>query len=78
MLRTIELPISETLFQRLEQAARLAGISTADFIQQLLGRSLREWTVEELEQQEVAAYLRQPVALGEFDAWETEQSWGEV
>ncbi len=47
MLRTIELPISETLFQRLEQAARSAGISTADFIQHLLGRSLREWTVEE-------------------------------
>lgn len=78
MLRTIELPISETLFQRLEQAARLAGISTADFIQQLLGRSLREWRVEELEQQEVEAYLRQPVTPGEFDVWETEQSWGEV
>jgi hypothetical protein len=78
MLRTIQLPLNETLFQRLEQAARLAGISTADFIQQLLGRSLREWTVEELEKQEVEAYLRQPVRPGEFDAWETEQSWGEV
>lgn len=77
MMRTMELQISETLFQRIEYAARLAGISTAEFIQQLLRRSLHEWTTAELEQQEIEAYQRQPVRAGEFDGWESEQAWGE-
>ena len=77
MTITMELQISETLFQRIEHAARLAGISTAEFIQQLLRRSLGEWTLTELEQQEIEAYIRQPVQAGEFDGWETEQAWGE-
>lgn len=77
MMRTMELQISETLFQRIEQAARLAELSTTEFTQQLLRRSLREWTTAELEQQEIDAYKRQPVQLGEFDGWEGEQVWGE-
>ena len=76
-MRTMELQISETLLQRIEQAARLAGVSTADFMLQLLRRSLREWTTVELEQQEIEAYKRQPVQPGEFDGWESEQAWGE-
>ena len=77
MMRTMELQISETLFQRIEQAARLAELSTTEFTQQLLRRSLREWTTAELEQQEIDAYKRQPVQPGEFDVWEDEQVWGE-
>ena len=77
MMRTMELQISETLFQRIEQAARLAELSTTEFTQQLLRRSLREWTTAELEQQEIDAYKRQPVQPGEFDVWEGEQVWGE-
>ncbi len=76
MMRTMELQISETLFQRIEQAARLAGVSTVDFMLQLVRRSLREWTTAELEQQEIEAYKRQPVQPGEFDGWESEQAWG--
>lgn len=78
MMRTMEVTLNERLFQRLEQSARLAGVPFSEFIQQLLGRSLREWTIEELEQQEIAAYQRLPVTPGEFDGWETEQSWGEA
>lgn len=78
MMKTMELTISEMLFQQIEQAARLTGTSTADFVQQLLRRSLQEWTTAELEQKEIEAYLRQPVTPGEFDGWENEQAWGEV
>ncbi len=77
MMRTMELQISDTLFQRLEHAARVTEISTDEFVQQLLGRSLSEWTTAELEQQEIEAYKRQPVLAGEFDGWESEQAWGE-
>jgi hypothetical protein len=73
----MELQISETLFQRIEQAARLAGISTTELIQHLLRRSLGEWTTAELEQQEIEAYMCLPVMPGEFDMWESEQAWGE-
>jgi hypothetical protein len=78
MVVTMELTISEILWQQMEQAARLAGLSTADFTQQLLKRSLSEWTTAELERQEIEAYLRQPVTPGEFDLWENEQAWGEA
>ena len=64
MMRTMALQISETLFQRIEQAAWLAELSTTEFTQQLLRRSLREWTTAKLEQQEI-------------DVWENEQVWGE-
>jgi len=78
MMRTMEVTLNENLFQGLEQAARLSGMPFSEFIQQLLRRSLREWTVEELEQQEIEAYQRKPVMPGEFDGWETEQAWGEA
>jgi hypothetical protein len=77
-LKTMELTISETLFRHLERAARLAGVSTSDFVERLLDRSLSESLIAELERQEVEAYRQHPVVPGEFDVWENEQIWGDV
>jgi metal-responsive CopG/Arc/MetJ family transcriptional regulator len=78
MMRTMEVTLNESLFKRLEQAARLTGVPFSEFVQQMLKRSLQEWTVEELERQEIEAYQRLPVTPGEFDVWDAEQSWGEA
>ncbi|MCB0062009.1 MAG: hypothetical protein KDE47_13345 [Caldilineaceae bacterium] len=75
-MRTME--VNDSLFQLLEQAARQAGIPLSEFVHRMLRRSLQEWTIEELEQQEIEAYQRLPVVSGEFDVWETEQAWGEL
>ena len=76
-LRTMELTLNEVLFQRLERAARPAGLTVSEFVLQLLKRWFGEMTVAELEQQEITAYQRMLVVTGEFDVWESEQSWGE-
>ncbi len=76
-MRTMELTLNEVLFQQLERAARPAGLSVSEFVLQLLKRWFGEITVAELEQQEIAAYKRMPVVAGEFDVWQSEQSWGE-
>jgi hypothetical protein len=73
----MELTISETLFQHIERAARNAGLTTSDFVEQLLGRTLSESLITELERQEIEAYRRHPVMPGEFDVWEEEQVWGD-
>jgi len=70
MMRTLEFQISEALFAQIEQMALLTGLSTSEFMQQLFRRSLREWSIEELEQQEIEAYRQQPVMPGEFDVWQ--------
>jgi metal-responsive CopG/Arc/MetJ family transcriptional regulator len=76
MMRTTQITLNEILLEHLEQAAYRAGIPFSEFIQQMLRRSLQEWTIEELEQQEIEAYQRLPVVAGEFDVWESEQAWG--
>ena len=76
-MKTIELVLNESLAERIEQGARLTGQSVSEFVQQLIRRSLHEWTMAELERQEIEAYKRLPVQQGEFDVWETEQAWGE-
>ncbi len=73
----MELPMNEVLFQRLEEAARPAGISVSDLVLQLLKQWFGEKKVAELEQQEILAYKQMPVTAGEFDMWETEHAWGE-
>ena len=77
MLRTMQVTISDTLLQQIEQRAKLLGIPPSELIQSALRRVLSEWTSNELERLEVEAYKRQPVQPGEFDVWETEQAWGE-
>ena len=76
--RTMEVSLNEVIFQRLEQAARLGGISVSDFVLQLLIRWFGEVSIAELERQEIEAYKRLPVTPGEFDVWESEQAWGEA
>lgn len=76
-IRTMEVSLNEVIFQRLEQAARRAGISVSEFVLQLFTRWFGEVTVAELERQEIEAYKRLPVTAGEFDVWENEQAWGE-
>lgn len=76
-MHTMELELNDALFQRLEQAARPAGISVSELILQLLKRWFGEMTIAELERQEIEAYKQMPVAVGEFDVWENEQVWCE-
>ena len=77
-IRTMEVSLNEVIFQRLEQAARLGGISVSEFVLQLLIRWFGEVSIAELERQEIEAYKRLPVTAGEFDVWKSEQAWGEA
>ena len=77
MLRTMQVTMSDTLLQQVEQRSKLLGVAPSEFVQNALKRVLSEWTSSELERLEIEAYKRQPVEPGEFDVWGDEQSWGD-
>lgn len=78
MMRTVKIPLNKNLLQRLDEVAWLVKMPFAKFVQQGVRRALYQRAIAELEQQEIAAYQRQPVQFGEFDRWQAEQAWSEL
>jgi metal-responsive CopG/Arc/MetJ family transcriptional regulator len=77
MLKTIQMTINDTLLEQVDQASHSLGIARSAFIRQALELALRESKITDLEQKQIAGYKHHPVVSGEFDVWETEQTWAE-
>lgn len=75
-MKTIQITIDDALLLRVDQATHLKKIARSQFIRKALEDTLRQMAIDELEQKQAEGYRRQPVATGEFDVWESEQSWG--
>jgi metal-responsive CopG/Arc/MetJ family transcriptional regulator len=75
-MKTIQITIDETLLLKVDQATHLKKIARSQFIREAMEDTLRLMAIAELEQKQVAGYLRQPVTAGEFAVWEAEQGWG--
>ena len=75
-MKTIQITIDEALLQKVDQATRLMKVARSQFIRQALEDALRQLAIEKLEQKQAEGYRQHPVALGEFDVWESEQAWG--
>jgi metal-responsive CopG/Arc/MetJ family transcriptional regulator len=76
-LKTIQMTIDEELLAEVDQITEALKTSRSAFIRDALQLALRHHSIAEQERRHAEGYARKPVAPGEFDVWQAEQSWGE-
>lgn len=75
-MKTIQMTIDEPLLNEVDHAIQDLKTTRSAFIRSALQLALRQHAISKLEQQHAEGYAKHPVAPGEFDAWESEQAWG--
>ena len=76
-MKTIQMTIDEPMLDEVDQVIRDLKTTRSAFIRSALQLALLKHAISRLEQQHAEGYAGYPVAPGEFDIWESEQSWGE-
>ena len=77
MMKTIQMTIDDDLLAAVDRATESLQTNRSAFIRSALQLALRQYQIEQLEQQHAAGYIRAAVVPNEFDVWEAEQQWGE-
>jgi metal-responsive CopG/Arc/MetJ family transcriptional regulator len=77
-MKTIQMTIDDELLAEVDQATRALRTTRSAFIRSALQLALRQYAIQQLEQQHASGYASFPVQPGEFDIWEAEQSWSEA
>jgi metal-responsive CopG/Arc/MetJ family transcriptional regulator len=76
-MKTIQMTIDDELLAEVDQATQDLRTTRSAFIRSALQLALRQYAIRQLEQQHADGYARFPIQRGEFDIWESEQTWGE-
>lgn len=76
-MKTIQMEIDESLLIEVDRVSCALKTTRSEFICDALRLVLRQPTIAELEHQHAQGYAKHPVEAGEFDGWETEQTWGD-
>ncbi len=76
-MKTIQMTIDDELLAEVNHMTTALQTSRSAFIRSALQLALRHYAILAKEQQHAQGYARHPVTPGEFDSWETEQSWCE-
>jgi len=76
-MRTVQMTLDDELVEAVDAATRRLGTTRSAFTRAALREALRREDVRALERQHREGYERHPVAPGEFDGWDEEQTWGE-
>ncbi len=75
-MKTIQITIDEELLQKVDLATQTRRVARSQFIRKALEDALHRLEIEEQEKKQIEGYRNHPVTPGEFDVWESEQSWG--
>ncbi len=75
-MKTVQMTLEEELVRLVDEEVKRQGTNRSAFVRQALRRELKRARELELESRQRAGYGKSPVAVGEFDGWEEEQSWG--
>lgn len=76
-MKTIQMTIDESLLTAVDRLIADLNTTRSAFIREALIHALQRYRITQLEQKHAEGYARHPVEPGEFDAWGTEQVWGE-
>jgi len=76
-MKTIQMTIDDKLLAEVDQATQALQTTRSAFIRSALQLALRQYAIQRLERQHAEGYARMPIQPGEFDIWESEQSWSE-
>lgn len=77
MMKVVQMTLEEELVAAVDRAARKLRKSRSAFARSALKAALAQIRTHELELRHREGYRRKPVKRGEFDLWESEQSWGQ-
>lgn len=77
-MKTIQMTIDDDLLAEVDRVTQALQTTRSAFIRSALQLALRHYATLEKEQRHRQGYARHPVAPGEFDVWDSEQSWGEA
>lgn len=77
-MKTIQMTIDETLLKAVDRLCRTRRTSRSALIRAALESELERDELRRREEKHRKGYERQPVKADEFDAWVTEQEWGDA
>jgi metal-responsive CopG/Arc/MetJ family transcriptional regulator len=77
MLKTIQITLPEGLLAKIDEAVHALNTNRSAFARQAFEQALAQEVIARQERQDAEGYARQPAQPGEFDAWESEQAWGD-
>ncbi len=77
-MKTIQMTIDEPLLVEVDQAVQSLDSTRSAFIREALQIALQRVKTRQMEQIHAHGYDKHPVQPGEFDIWESEQSWEEA
>jgi metal-responsive CopG/Arc/MetJ family transcriptional regulator len=75
-VKTIQMTIDERLLKVVDKITRARKTTRSAFIRDALEAEIRRQRIREDEVRHAEGYARQPVAIGEFEIWLSEQDWG--
>ena len=78
MLKTVQITLPEPLLAKIDQAATELKTSRSSFARQAFEEALFRLRLAQMEQQDAAAYTRQPQAPDEIADWESLQDLGDA
>lgn len=67
--------LDPSLVTQVDRAAARLGLTRSAFTRRALREALERLHLQALEQRHREGYRRKPVRRGEFDLWESEQTW---
>lgn len=76
-MKTVQMTLDEDLVARVDRVAKKLRTSRSAFTRDALRRALAEVDRLDAEARHRRGYQKAPVAAGEFDIWDDEQSWGD-
>ena len=76
-MRTIQMTLDDDLVATVDKLAKKLKTTRSAFTRKALENAIKQLNVEMLEQKHKKGYERNPAGKKEFDAWESEQAWGD-
>ncbi|MCE5330220.1 ribbon-helix-helix domain-containing protein [bacterium] len=67
--------MDESLIKEVDKIAKLSGKTRSAFTREALIKAIQDIKEEDLEKKQIEGYKKNPVKIGEFSDWESEQVW---
>jgi metal-responsive CopG/Arc/MetJ family transcriptional regulator len=76
-MTTIQMTLDENLLKEMDLTVKKLKTTRSALIRDSIRQYLKALNVRQLEEKHRAGYAKHPVKRGEFDVWESEQTWSE-
>jgi metal-responsive CopG/Arc/MetJ family transcriptional regulator len=76
-MRTIQMTLDDDLVATVDRTVKKLKTTRSAFARKALKDAIMQVNIDMLEKKHKKGYERHPVGKTEFNAWETEQEWGD-